>query len=993
MRYSHAHHKPKPALFVFMIVVIILFGSSFPVLGFTVELNYSDYLDLWSTAKRPDGELIIDLETIFSATDDVEIVHDFQGRPGVTVITSENGYVEWEVYVAEAGLYNLELTYFPIQGKNSAIQRELLINGEIPFMGAKFLTFHRSWADGGPIRLDNRGNELRPSQVEQPIWLTTTFSDDMGYYNEPYAFYFAEGFNTIRLAARKEPLAIGGLRLLQKQEAPSYGEVANHYKELGYEPIKNTMITIQAEAATLKSDPTLYAIQDQGDPTVEPYDPALIRLNSIGGHRWQGAGQWLLWEFDVPESGLYQIAIKNKQNILRGSYANRRITINGQVPFRELEAVRFRFNNRYTMQILGEQEQGEPYLFYLEKGKNTIRLEVVLGDVAELIRIAEKSLYELNSMYRQILMITSAAPDPLRDYELHKRIPQVIENLKIQSSVLAELSAELENYTGEKGSHVALLDDLSRQLSDMARRPDTIPKRLGAYRDNISGLGTWILETRNQPLQLDSLFVTSVDSTLPAPAPSPLSVLSHELKAFFASFVVDYNLVGDVSERGGQGREPLTVWVSTGRDQAQFLKDMIEDTFTPQTGIPVNLKLVNMGALLPATLAGLGPDVALGVPASDPINFAIRNSIWDLTQFPDFSAVAERFMPSALVPFTFRENVYALPEQQPFPMLFYRTDILEELGLEIPQTWDDVLKIIPELQKENMNLGLPISEAQASAGAGDVGTSTAGAGSLSSHQGVIPFLTFLYQQGGNVYLEDGVATDLDSELAVNAFRRWTELYELYKLPLSYNAANRFRIGEIPILVAGYPLYNMLSVSAPEIRGRWDFTLVPGTLREDGTIDRTVPGGSVDYGAASIIMKDARDPLAAWEFISWWTSTEIQVRYGRELESLLGPSARYPTANVEALRQLPWSVEEYEKLYAQWEAVRGVPEVPGGYMIGRHLDNAFRKVVYQQQDSRTTFGRVVYQQQDPRKTLLDYVRTINEEIKVKRAEFGLDAASF
>jgi ABC-type glycerol-3-phosphate transport system substrate-binding protein len=946
--------------------------------GFSVEMEYQEYLGRWGASQHPQEEIRINLYDFRSNSPDIVLEESFQGRPGATILTDESGYVEWDIYVEEAGLYNIELTYFPIKGKNSAIQRELQINGEVPFMGAKFLTFHRAWADAEPIRRDNRGNELRPSQIENPVWLTVTFRDDMGYYTEPYSFYFNEGVNTIRLVARKEPLAIGEIRLYQQSPAPSYAEVAQSYEIKNYPLVKDRLITIQAESATLKSDPTLYAIQDQGDPTVEPYDPALIRLNSIGGHRWQSAGQWLRWEFDVPETGLYKIALKSKQNMLRGSYVNRRVLINGEVPFQELEAVRFRYHNRYEMHVLGEQDLGEPYLFYLKEGKNTIQLEVVLGDLAELIRTAESSLYELNNMYRQILMITSSTPDLLRDYELHKRIPQVIENLQVQSEVLAQLSKELESYTGEKGSHVALLDDLSRQLADMAKRPDTIPKRLGAYRDNISGLGTWILETREQPLQLDSLIIASLDAKLPKAAPSKLEVLTHEVKAFGASFVVDYNLVGDVFDGSDDGREPLTVWVSTGRDQAQFLKDMIEDTFTPQTGIRVNLQLVNMGVLLPATLAGLGPDVALGVPASDPINFAIRNSVLDLTQFSDFPEVAKRFMPSAIVPFTFRDKVYALPEQQPFPMLFYRTDILNELNLEIPQTWDDVIKIIPELQKEHMNFGLPISETQSSAGAGDVGTAAAGAGSLSAHQGVIPFLTFLYQQGGNVYLEDGVATDLDSELAVASFRRWTELYELYKLPLSYNAANRFRIGEIPILVAGYPLYNLLSVSAPEIRGRWDFTLVPGTLQADGTIDRTVPGGSVDYGAASIIMKDAHDPEAAWEFISWWTSTETQVRYGRELESLLGASARYPTANVEALRQLPWSVDEYEKLYAQWKAVRGVPEVPGGYMIGRHLDNAFRKVVYQQQD--------------PRKTLLDYVRVINEEIKLKRAEFGLDSAS-
>jgi len=48
----------------------------------------------------------------------------------------------------------------------------------------------------------------------------------------------------------------------------------------------------------------------------------------------------------------------------------------------------------------------------------------------------------------------------------------------------------------------------------------------------------------------------------------------------------------------------------------------IDDTFTPETGIPVSVELVNMNILLAATLAGKGPDVALGV---DP---ALPNELW-----------------------------------------------------------------------------------------------------------------------------------------------------------------------------------------------------------------------------------------------------------------------------------------------------------------------------------------------------------------------------
>ena len=94
-----------------------------------------------------------------------------------------------------------------------------------------------------------------------------------------------------------------------------------------------------------------------------------------------------------------------------------------------------------------------------------------------------------------------------------------------------------------------------------------------------------------------------------------------------------------------------------------------------------------------------------------------------------------------------------------------------------------------------------------------------------------------------------------------------------------------------------------------------------------------------------------------------------------MEGILGAAAKYPNANVDAMRQLTWTVAEYSKLEYQWDWVRGIPEVPGGYMTGRHLDNAFR-LVYNENSN-------------PRETIYDYVQVINDEITKKRREFGLE----
>ena len=244
-------------------------------------------------------------------------------------------------------------------------------------------------------------------------------------------------------------------------------------------------------------------------------------------------------------------------------------------------------------------------------------------------------------------MITSPNPDPLRDYQLEKRIPSVLENLLIQADEIEQIADALEDYTQQRGGNVALLRDLVRQLRDMAERPHTIPTRLGAYRDNIASLGAWVIRNREQPLQIDYLVVASPGQALPRAEATSGQRAKHELQAFLASFTVDYGLVGDAYQGTDSAQEPITVWIAAGRDQAIALKEMIEDTFTPETGILVNLQLINMGVLLPATLAGRGPDVALGVSASDPINFALRNAVDDLSKYPGFDEVKTWFMPSA----------------------------------------------------------------------------------------------------------------------------------------------------------------------------------------------------------------------------------------------------------------------------------------------------------------------------------------------------------
>ena len=69
-------------------------------------------------------------------------------------------------------------------------------------------------------------------------------------------------------------------------------------------------------------------------------------------------------------------------------------------------------------------------------------------------------------------MITSGI-DPFRSYELHRRIPEVIERMRVRPTYWTAWSQSLR-ITGMEGGHSEIISRVSRLLRRMADdRPDT----------------------------------------------------------------------------------------------------------------------------------------------------------------------------------------------------------------------------------------------------------------------------------------------------------------------------------------------------------------------------------------------------------------------------------------------------------------------------------------------------------------------------------------
>lgn len=941
-------------------------------------VGYTAYVNQFEQS-YPDDTLTVGVEAVVrydegdKAAEPV-IYTDYEGMQGDSVYTSENSLVEFEVEVQKEGFYNLSVVYYPIAGKNSDIERSIFIDGALPYKEMASIDFYRIWrfdleednlnANGSATyhwEKDNQGNDNRPSMIEAPEWITSYVYDSEGYVTSPLAVYLTKGTHTITMLSLREPMLINQIVLSNASSAKSYADIKAEQDAKGATVTSGHKITIEGENATRTSSQMLYPTQDQSSPSVSPSSAKELLNNTIGGNSWRLVGQWIEWDFDIPQSGYYNISLYDCQNFVRGIYVSRRITIDGEVPFKEMEDYGFSYGQSWREDVLSD-ENGEAYQFYLEEGHHTLRMQAVLGDFSNIISEVQSCVQQLNSIYREVIKITGVSPDTYRDYQLEASLPELHNELVAVREQLAGAIDQMQALTGKNSDRLTVLLTMRDQLDDLIDDAEYFVRVIGSYKINVRACGNWVTQVTEQPLAIDRINITSPDTKVEYKSTSFLSKLGYECRRLYYSFVIDYNQIGNVIEGDKADDTTITLWIGSGRDQANIIKKMIDEGFTNSFGVNVNVQLVDMNTLLRAELAGEGPDVAIQVANTNgiagavlntgndtPVNYGIRNAVLDLSQFDDLDEVRARFAEAAMVPFEFDGATYGLPETTTFPVMFYRKDILAELGMEVPETWDEVKVAMAVLAKNQMEFGM-----------------------LPSEQ---IFAMLLYQNGGSYYTEDGARSVLDSDVAVNTFKDYCEFYTDYKLDKETSVEERFRTGECPIVIADYTTYNNLVVSAPDIAGLWDFAPVPGTVREDGTVDHST--GCT--GLASIIMADTEYPQECWEFLKWWTSADVQTQYGREMESLMGSAARVPTANLEAFANMPWPVDDYEALAEAFQWVKGIPQVPGGYYSWRNVNNAFYTVTTETDTA------------SPREELMDKVIYINAEIDYKRQELGLPVA--
>lgn len=860
--------------------------------------------------------------------------------------SNEEGSVTWSFEVKVSGAYNLEIEYKPLGELSDPIEIAVLLDGTYPFEEAQSVFLPRNFENGGEIRRDDEGNEFAPEAIQISDWFTVSAQDPAGFNTEPLCFAMQAGMHTVSLEALSQQFAIKSIRLVPIEELPDYKEYLSSNKGKNY---SGKTVTVEGEDAKVRSKKAIVPLSDNSGASVYPQDAFISRINYIGGTNWSRPGDTITWEVEVPESGYYALNFSYRQNHTLNETFYRTLKIDGEIPFEEAKEMEFEYSGSWSSTVF-EDENGEPYKIYLEKGSHTLSLTVTMGPIAAVCGELDDLVYELAAFYRSMVMITGENPDANRDYNLFTQIEDYDGRLKSYSESLSELLDELYKITGDdSGTAPTNL----RNMKDVVDRMRTNKYYAHQYKqrfyDNYAALSAWVYERSSMPLDIDGIFLNSPEAPNEGRNAGFFSQMVFSAKRFAASFVSQYKTAEQTEGKS------ITLWINWGRDQAKVLKSLVSSDFTADKGIKVNIRVTN-ATLLQGILSGNGPDCSIQVSRSEPVNLAMRGGLYDLSQFDDYEEIMERFMPGAGVPYEYEGGNYAIPNTQSFYMLFYRTDIFEQMGLTVPDTWDEFLNTSNQLLRKNMQVGLPYVQIT------DMSQVNAGVGALNI------FPTLLMQKGISLYNSDKTASTLMEPETIETFVQWTDYYTKYGLPKTYDFYNRFRVGLMPMAVVSYTMYASLTAAAPEISRFWKMAPIPGVMQEDGTVDRSVSGG----GTAAIILKSSKNPELAWEFIKWWTSADTQYSYASEVENILGTAARHDTANVEALKKLSWDKENLEALLSQWENVNEIPEIPGGYYLSRVIDQVFWN---------TTNG------EDPYEMMAKWGRIANNEIERKGEQYG------
>lgn len=889
------------------------------------------------------GDIEYPIKDICTSTDAV-FTDDYGYTSAVQI--GERGSIELELNVVADGIYYMCFDYLADSDTILPVEAQFMIDGDFPFYEMRQQVLESQWSTPQQKSYDSYGNEVVgiPDKVYE--WQNKYIMDSTYRYSGPLGIELTKGRHTVTVTLKEGTLLLGNFKLTAKPQVEAY---------TGSERAEGDgFIEIQAEDFTYRNASSIHATCEY-DPNLYPYQAGNRIMNTVDSTSFSEGGQQISYQFTVEKEGNYYLAFHYSQSDKSDFPVFMNIRIDGELPNTEFENCAFAYKKDYNLYTLLDSE-GNKISVPLGAGQHTISMQISMEPLRNALETIEQIMGKVNDLSLEVTKVAGTNKDKYRDFSLESYIPGIGDTLIQWADELAAVMEEARTYNPDK-KKIAAFSSISiaeNQLRSLAKKPDELIYRIDELATSTSSvnqhLANLIDSLNGNDFSLDSIYLYQEDAAKQLPRHKNVFVKAGlGIVRFCTSFGKQ------AYSSSNTNPEHLQVSVNRSRQHLEIMQQMITEEFTPQTGIEVDLSLMpDQTKLVLANASGDSPDIATGVNYSIPFELGIRGALKDLTQFDDFAEVAGRYTEGLLMPYVIDDSVYAIPETMNFQVLFYRKDILDKLGLEVPDTLEDVEAMLPDLQMRGLNFYYPTART--------VGMKT-----------FLDTTPIIFQSGGRLYdtyVEDVTIT---SEEVVEGFTTLTNLFTIYNLPKDVpNFYQHFRNGDYPIGISDFGTYNLISNAAPEIDGSWGVALIPGVKDENGEVMRYSSAGAE---STFLFNSTPEREEQAWEFVKWWSSAQVQAEFGQRLQITYGDEYYWNTANCEAFAQLPWDSDDKEVISEQLTWTMEAPRALASYMVERELSDAYNLVVLGAKSANV------------REALDDAQKNIKRETLRKLEEFG------
>ena len=892
----------------------------------------------------------------------IKAAESYDGQGGGTITTDSYGSygdkvievglgdsVTFKVDVPQTARYVFSLDYLSYDDSILPIEASLKVDGNYPFYEARRLILETTWVAPEEKSYDRYGNEIVPVPDKLVRWENKAVKDASYRYSQPLDMELTQGEHEFTIDIAEGTFLLGNLYLEPVVEVPEYqaSEKADGGK----------LITVQGEDPLYRNDSSIRAIAEY-DVNLDPYINSEKLLNTLDRDSFSEAGNMVTYEFEVEEAGNYNVAAHYVQSEKNGFPVFVDVAIDGQIPNTAFQSYPMAYTTKYANTTMQDAD-GNNLTVYLEAGTHTISFQIVEDNLREVLEAVDVIMSNVNDLSLDITKVAGSNKDKYRDFKMERYIPDISDRMNSWADQMEALADSMKVYTPKSKKAVAAFASMTiaiNQLRDLADEPNKIPYRISELTQSQSSVNqnlANLIDTLNgNELAFDRIYIYQDGAKLPKAKNIVTNVVT-TVQRFISSFAAQAYSTTNTDP------SHLKVWVNRPRAYLEIMQQIIDQEFTPETGITVDLCLMpDQNKLVLANSTGDAPDIAMGINYTVPYELAIRGALKPLTEFEDFSEVTKPYPAGLFIPSTIGDQIYSLPETMNFWVLFYRTDVLSKMGLEVPDTIQEVQDMLPDLQMRGLNFYYP----------------TAGMITLRNFHGTAPLL---FQNGSQMFGENGSdGITLNSEEAVNGLTTLTELFTIFNCPVDVQQFyQRFRNGNLPLGIGDFGVYNLLSNAAPEIANSWKISVVPGVKNENGEIERYTCGGA----ESSVVFRSNEDrENMAWDFLRWWSRDDVQSKFGQTLQVSYGSSYIWNTANLNAFDELPWDSENKQIIKEQASWLMEVARIPGTYLLERELSNAFNDIVVNGRTLRTRIDKAV--------------KTVDREIDRKLEEFGYNTGT-